>query len=58
MEYLAVEDYKKLIFHLYYQEPGMGFHGFFFIKDGSLVENGCATYNEFPTSMGDALDRY
>jgi hypothetical protein len=58
MEYLAVEDYKKLTFHLYYQEPGMGFHGFFFIKDGSVVEQGCENYNEFPTSMSDALERY
>jgi hypothetical protein len=58
MEYLAVEDYKKLTFHLYYQEPGMGFHGFFFIKDGEVVEKGCETYNEFPTSMSDALERY
>jgi hypothetical protein len=58
MENLAVEDYKNLTFHLYYQEPGMGFHGFFFIKDGSVVDNGCENYNEFPTSIGDALDRY
>jgi hypothetical protein len=58
MEYLAVEDYKNLTFHLYYQEPGMGFHGFFFIKDGSLVGNGCENYQEFPTSMSDAWDKY
>jgi hypothetical protein len=58
MKNLAVKDYKNLTFHLYYEEPGMGFHGFFFIKDGSLVESGCETLNEFPTSMSDALDRY
>ncbi|NDB56878.1 hypothetical protein EB001_00265 [bacterium] len=58
MENLAVEDYKHLKFHLYYEEPGMGFHGFFFIKDGSVVENNCETHNQFPESMSDALDRY
>jgi hypothetical protein len=58
MENLAVQDYINLTFHLYYQEPGMCFHGFFFIKDGSVVEKDCREYSEMPTSMSDALDRY
>ena len=58
MENLAVEEYEKLKFHLYYQEPGMGYHGFFFIKAGRVEANGCENYQEFPTSMGDAIERY
>jgi hypothetical protein len=55
---LSVNEYSNLSFHLYYMEPGVGFHGFFLLHEGKVIAQDSGDFNKFPTSMPDAMEHY
>lgn len=57
-DHLVDAKYSNLKFHLYYCEPGMGFHGFFYIDKGDLVAKSSAEYSEIPTTLQQAIGAY
>lgn len=50
------EDYPELSFHLYYEEPGMAFHGGLTVHKGEVIYNQSQELSTIHKSLEDSLE--